>query len=282
MTFLLLIAASTVSTANTAWANDYFRPSEDTVLQAKFNLCEKDVESAVKTRGETVRIATWETCYQSAEGEGDSDLMRLVAERLAVLKFESQYSELKSSDPIAYAKVVLATIAQHPTADIPMSLVYEQWHLLIADHEARNNIPLRAVTIRIISAPGLTDEEKALLDGYLRRYAISAGFKAPEGYSSDAADSDIFAQVQVELESKTLGGSSRANLYEERFTLKASSVRFKKRGTSGEGIVAEGRADYVEMAIAKERAMEAVAEDFANELLARALVELFSNHPIPE
>jgi len=272
MTFLLL---------NAAQANDYFTPSEDTVLLAKLNLCEKDVEAAVKASGETLRIPTWESCHQNAEAAGEAELVTMVRERLAVLKFEDRYAAVKTSDPIEYARVVLGTAAQFPTADIPMAMIRDQWLQLIADHEARNNISLRQVKITVISAPGLTDEEKAALEDYLRRFAISAGFKAPEGYSAEAADSDIFVQLQVALESGTLGGSSRATLYEEAFTIKASSVRFKKLGTTGEAIEAKGRADYVEMSVAKDRAMEAAASDFADQLLMRAVTELFGSYQLP-
>jgi len=266
---------------NAAQANDYFTPSEDTLLLAKLNLCEKDVEAAVKSKGETQRIPMWETCHMNAESSGEAELVSMVRERLAVLKFEEKYATIKASDPIEYARTVLGTVAQYPTADIPMAMVRDQWLLLLADHEARNNISLRQVKITIISAPGLTDDEKTALDEYLRRYAISAGFKAPVGFSAEAADSDIFVQLQVALESNMLGGSSRATLYEEAFTVSASSVRFKKLGTKGEAIEARGRADYVEMAVAKDRAMEAVAADFADALLMRAVTELFESYQLP-
>lgn len=273
----MLLSLLTLITA--APANE-FKPTASTVSSAHYALCEEDVEAAVKKSGEDARIPTWEACLARAETSGDADFLAMVQGTLAVLSFERQYGQLRETDPIGYARTLLATVAQYPTVQLPMEEIRRQWLALINDHEARNNIPLRQVSIRIISAPGMSDEEKAALDEYLRRFAVSSGFKAPEGYSSEAADSDIFVQCQVALESGTLGDSSKATLFEEALTVSASSVRFKKRGTRGEGVEVTGRADYVERPVALERAMEAVSAEFVDALLLRVITELFSSYEI--
>lgn len=253
-----------------------FKPTASALSAANYTLCEEDAEAAVKKSGEGARIPSWEACLARAEASGDDDFLSMVQGTLAVLRFERSYGQLRESDPIRYARTLLATVARDPGAQLPMATIREQWLVLISDHEARNNIPLRQVSVRILSAPGLGDEDRAAMDEYLRRYAVSSGFKAPEGYSAEAADSDVFVQCTVEGRSGTLGDSQRATLYEEVVTISAPSVRYKKRGTRGEGIEVSGRADYVEQPVARDRAMDAAASAFSDELLLRVIGELFS------
>ncbi len=263
-----------------AWAND-FKPTETTVSQAQFSICDKDVEAAVRKGGEAERVPAWEACLKYANAAKDEGLIALVTDKIAMVQFEQQHADLMASDPLEYSKVVLATAVQRPDSGISSATIRDHWALLIADSESRLNIPLRQVTVRILTAQGLSDEEKEALDVVLRRYLVDVGFKAPEGFSAEASDSDVFVQLEVVVSAQNIGASSQAVLTEQVFSLKTSSVRYKKLDARGDGWEVTGVADYVDPDEAKERAMYAAGEAFADRVLLSVITQLYGSYPLP-
>jgi len=257
------------------------RASVDDIANARFTICRQDAEDAVR-RGDTDGgMSVWVGCLDTARADADGALERLLAAKVATMRLERDYGDLQRSDPHEYARVVLALVAQNPGIDLPQDLIRTQWIQLVSDTHSRQNLAIRQVTVRVLTAQGLSDEDKVALEAYLRRFAIDCGFKAPEGYSKEASESDVFVQVEAAARSETLGASSRATLYGEEISLKASSVRFKKRNTRGEAIAVVGEGSYVVQAQARTEALEAAASAFADQLLLRVITELFSSYQLP-
>lgn len=246
--------------------------------------CRPAVQAQTKKDGADGEIRAWTDCLSSAKAKSLARIVPDIKGTILERELHRDYADLAKSDPVSFSKLIVASSAQATNTRLPIDVLKMHWQRLLDDTQTRANMnDIRAVAVRFLPHNSISGETLTQLDDHVRRHLADLGVKAPAPDSQDASDAPVVVQISPLFE--TLEPSindERGRLHKVGFQLKATSVRFKDRGSRTGGFrVGEATEDAHE-SIAVANAIEGVSIKFANAFLNILVRETFSNYPIPD
>jgi hypothetical protein len=245
--------------------------------------CRPMVQEQTKKDGADGEIAAWKTCLTEAKSKSLARIVPDLKGQILERELNRDYSALKAADPIAFAKIMVASAAQSQNTRIPIKVLRENWQLLMEDLQTRGNMAdIRTVAVRFRPSDTINEDARVQLDDHVRRRLADLGVKAPTPDSQEASDAPIVIQITPSYE--TLEPSvddERGRLHNVGFQLKANSVRFKERGSRSGGFRVGHSHEDAHESIAIEQAIDGVSIKFADAFLMILVRETFSGYPIP-
>jgi len=247
--------------------------------------CRPLAEEQLAKEGPQAEIESWKECREKAIAESLKRLIPKLNGIVLIKELDIHYAKLKKTNPVDYAKVIVASAAQTPSTKIPIERLRNSWVLLMEDTSTRANMAnIRAVSVRMLPNASVDDDTKAQLEDHLRRRLADLGLKTPESDSQDASGAEIILQISPLFEELKASNSNskHGRLHNIGIKLKTNSVRFKARGTKSRGFQVGEAHEDAHLTVAIEEAIDGVTEKFAEAFLQILVAETFSKYPIPE
>lgn len=247
-----------------------------------FHTCELNAQEHEQYGDWTAALAAWESCLKDARRQELGDVQPRIDGRIILARMKLLYGDMQSSDPLGYSKVVLATVAQHPSAEFPVEVVRKAWLRLLQDNEHRHNSPIRSVTVRWMDSEGGTPEQLAQLDKLLRRHIGDMGFKLPAADSADAGKVDVMLWLQAELRAGGEQEYDEGILFEEFVMVTGQAPKFRNRDARGARIEERESVTAGSRGEARAQAIEAAAASVAEDLLLQVVRQLYTDYSLPK
>ena len=245
--------------------------------------CAPEIEEATQKEGINGEINAWRTCLEQAQSKSLARIVPDIKGHLLEREVHRNYAALKESNPIDFAKVLLASAAQSSDTRVPFEVLQSHWLQLMEDVETRANMgAYRSAAVRFMPHASIDDDKKNLLDDHLRRRVRDLGLKAPDSNSQEAGEAPIVIQISPffeELEPSV--DDDRGRLYHYGFQLRASSIRFKVNNTRNGGFRVGDAQEDAHSNVAIDEAIDGVTIKFAKALMGILVREAFSDYPIP-
>ena len=245
--------------------------------------CAPTIDEALQKFGLQGEIDAWKECLNGARAQSLAPLVPKIQGHIVERELHRDYATLRETDPIQYAKIVLATSAQSSNATLPIDVLRQQWQLLLEDTQTRANMgDFRAIAVRFIPHSTVNQETQDLLEDHLRRRIADLGLRAPTADSQDAAEAPIVIQVSPFFEElEPTVQDERGRLHKVGFQLKTNSIRFKAKDTRRGGFRVGHAHEDAHLSVAIDESIDGVTIKFADAFLAILIRESFSRYPIP-
>ena len=244
--------------------------------------CRDRAEIAARDGADAI-INVWEDCVEEARAQGASDLATRMAGELMVARLDRDYARLKSEQPAAFSRILLASAAQNPLVSVSPTVLNDHLHVLQGDADARNSLEsVSSAGVRWLPDGNLSDNHMAFFDDTLRRRVADLGLRVPPGDSQHASDARIMILVRgVTTALPRAVDDERGRLHAASASIESQSIRFKARGSRATSIQVETQATDTSLEGAHQQAMESTAQAFADELLIRLVQEVFGDYRVP-
>lgn len=251
--------------------------------ELRFRTCEQLALEQTSAGNPGGAVDVWVSCGEELHKAGFYDRDAAVEGRLTLAKLDRDYAGLAERDPMAYARVLLITVAQHPNAEFPYTRVSSAWLSVINDPSVRQNLGnVRTVELRWDEKTPLDAATKSQLDALVRRYLGDAGFKVEPANSTAAAKAGITlrlgasvsAQAPVSYQGQTLLQVYSAEIHSD-------PVRFREINVTGPQLSATERADDPVTVKAHDAALDAAARSFASRMLIAVVTQVYKHEELP-
>jgi len=245
--------------------------------------CEYVVQKASASEGLAGVAKAWKQCLENAKSSGLTKAIPVLAGRYATAVIDRDYGEWKRTNPTDYARVLLATAAQNPNTKFDTTLLNEQWHLLLADTDARNTLAgLLSIGIRWMPNSDLNPDLSNKLKAKLRRAVGDLGLKAPSENSEAMSQTDIMIMVQAKARHLPPEVSDeRGTIYRFETQFTSQPLRFKARERRAPPIDVSHTVSGPQRETQEDTCIEVAAYEFSEALLHEVLRVAFSNYRIP-
>jgi hypothetical protein len=244
--------------------------------------CEAAAELEWEKGAAGAAVQVWHDCIQEAEHRGYAALGPVLRGRLILAQTTRDYGRLEPSNPLLYAQVLLATVAQNTDASFPDELIDAHWHRLLADGDTRQNLAsVRTVTLRWLNKNELAPETYELLEQHVRRFVGDRGFKVSLPDTAKAGEASIIVMLegQIRTGDPIIEGPLTFQVIEG--SLESMPVKFKKRNARGAPVKVYHQAQAIHQEVAHAEVLETVSKSFSHQFQYRVVTEVFRNFQIP-
>jgi len=227
-------------------------------------------------------IDSWLACDVEAQRRELDAARPLIRGQIAMAETQRDFGYLQATDPLAFAKVLLAVSAQRRDVQMPFDEVRGAWLRVLQDPESRlNHSDVLTVTVRFLPTPDATDDQVERLEDHLQRHVGDMGFKMPPSDNADSADSSILVFMEPHVRVAQEGDPARARLHGTEVELKSQPVRYQARESKGPPLRATERADFRDEEESLRVAMDSAAQSFAEQLMAQVVREVYTDYELP-
>lgn len=224
-------------------------------------------------------ISTWMKCDEKAVERGLDHIRPMIQGFALEAQLKRDYAEWQESDPVAWSKVLLGSMANRPDVVLPHEQVKSAWLTLLKDRTASDNLAkVGSVTVRWqdkVEGKGEHDE----LDEQVRRHLLDYGWSVPEPDSWDAGESSI-----IIMATPTVTHSEWEKNTELKITsasIVAEDVRYKGLEQKGKPISVSAEHQDNDRDKARRNAFDALGQSFAQVLLEDVVRQLFKGYEVP-